>query len=261
MNRITQMFRTFSKKGRKALIGYLTAGDPDPDESERRVGEALASGLDILELGVPFSDPTADGPAIQVASQRALASGMNLGRVLELVRRLRRDWEVPIVLFGYANPFFRYGYQRIAREAAAAGVDAMLVVDLAFEESHELRRTLRREGLFLIPLIAPTTPRNRAATILARSDGFVYYIMVTGVTGARENLAQDLAEHVRELRTITRLPIAVGFGIKDGRQAAEAARVADAVVVGSALVAAASEGRIRQLVGELRRGLDGGTDN
>lgn len=261
MNRITQMFRTFSKKGRKALIGYLTAGDPDPDESERRIGEALASGLDILELGVPFSDPTADGPAIQAASQRALAAGTTVARVLEMVRRLRRDWEAPIVLFGYANPFFRYGYERLAREAAEAGVDAMLVVDLAFEESSELRRALQRHGLFLIPLVAPTTPRSRRAAILARSDGFVYYIMVTGVTGARENLAQDLAEHVRELRTITRLPIAVGFGIKDGRQAAEAARVADAVVVGSALVAAASEGRIGQLVGELRRGLDGATDN
>ncbi|MDI6774149.1 MAG: tryptophan synthase subunit alpha [Verrucomicrobiota bacterium] len=255
MNRITQKFDELRQAGRKGLVGYLTAGDPDPGASEKNIRTAIENGLDVLELGVPFSDPTADGPTIQAASHRALRAGMTLGKSLELVRRLRRDTAAPIVLFGYANPFFRRGYARAAEEAAAAGADGLLVVDLPFEEKDELCPHLDRNGLFFIPLVAPTTSAARATKLLARAQGFVYYIMVRGVTGARERLAADLAAQVGLLRRCATLPIAVGFGIQRGEQARAAAQVADAVVVGSALVEAAQKGTLATLVRELRRAL------
>ncbi|MBN1557235.1 MAG: tryptophan synthase subunit alpha [Lentisphaerae bacterium] len=257
MNRIDETFAALRRAGRKGLVGYLTAGDPDPETSERNIRAALEHGVDVLELGVPYSDPTADGPTIQAASQRALAAGMTTAKSLELVKRLRRDFQTPIVLFGYANPFFRYGYARLCAEAAAAGVDGLLAVDLAFEEADELREHMAGHDLALIPLIAPTTPRERAAAILARAQGFVYYIMVTGVTGARAALAADMAAHVAALRGLTPLPVAVGFGISNGAQARRAAEAADAVVVGSALIQAAGAGRLPELVRALRDALTG----
>ena len=257
MNRIDRTFQALRAAGRKGLVGYLTAGDPDVAQSERDVRAAIAAGVDVLELGVPFSDPTADGPTIQAASQRALAAGMTVARALELVAALRRDVTVPIVLFGYVNPFYRYGYARLCADAARAGADGLLIVDLPFEESGELQPHLDRHNLFRIPLVAPTTPPERAAVILRGARGFVYYIMVKGVTGARAALAADVEHHVAALRTCTDLPIAVGFGVSNGQQAADAARHGDAVVVGSALVAAAREGRLPELVADLRRGLDG----
>jgi len=259
MNRITATFEKLKAEGRKGLVGYLTAGDPDPETSLNNILAAIDSGLDVLELGVPFSDPTADGRTIQEASQRALAGGMSVAGVLSLVRRVREHSQVPIVLFGYVNPFFRYGYERIAADAAEAGADGMLIVDLPFEESGEMREHLDRHGLFLIPLVAPTTGTERAAAILAPARGFVYYIMVTGVTGARSEVAADIGEHVKPLRELTSLPIAVGFGVSDGEQAARAAAPADAVVVGSAIVQAALDGRVSELVGDLRSGLDRST--
>ncbi len=258
MNRIERTFAELKRAGRKGLVGYLTAGDPDLETSERNIREALSAGVDVLELGVPFSDPTADGPTIQAAAQRALAAGVTLRKVLDLVRRLRADTAVPIVLFGYANPFYAYGFAEICRDAAAAGADGFLVVDLPFEESAELRREAEATGLCVIPLIAPTTGVTRAATILREARGFVYYIMVTGVTGARDCLAADVAGQVAALRAVTALPVAVGFGVSTGAQAREAAGMADAVVVGSALVkAAAQPDGLGPLVRELRAGLDG----
>jgi len=225
------------------------------DGSERDLREAIENGLDVLELGIPFSDPTADGPTIQAAAQRALAGGMNVSRALELVRRLRADYDLPIVLFGYVNPLFRYGYEKVCADAAEAGADAMLLVDVPFEEAGELAEPMARHGLARIPLIAPTTPRDRAAAILAEARGFVYYIMVKGVTGARNETAQDVATHIMPLRELTDLPIAVGFGVSTGEQARQVSEHADAVVVGSALVGAAREGRLGELVRELREGL------
>jgi tryptophan synthase alpha chain len=256
MNRIEQKFQELKKAGRKGLVGYLTAGDPSPEESERNIRAAIESGLDVLELGMPFSDPTADGPTIQAASHRALKAGMTLPRALQMVRDLRRDCDVPIVLFGYVNPLFRRGYARVCAEAAEAGVDGMLVVDLPFEEKDELCAHLDRSGVFFIPLVAPTTSTARAAKVLLRAQGFVYYIMVKGVTGARQGLAADLASQVSRLRGCTRLPIAVGFGIQGGEQARAAAQAADAVVVGSALVEAARKGTLGALVKELRQALE-----
>lgn len=255
MNRLSHTFAALQREGRKGLVGYLTAGDPDLETSERDIRTALEGGVDVLELGVPFSDPTADGPTIQQATHRALAGGMTLRKTLDLAARIRQDCETPIVLFGYTNPFFRYGYERLCSDAARAGVDGMLVVDLPFGGTDELREHLARHGLCPIPLIAPTTPAERAAAILRRAEGFVYYIMVRGVTGARQTVASDLEEHIRTLRACTDLPIAVGFGVSDGEQARTAAADADAVVVGSALVRAAREGRLAALVAELRAAL------
>lgn len=257
VNRITQTFQALRAQGRKALIGYLTAGDPDLKTSERNLRVALANGLDILELGVPFSDPTADGPTIQAAGQRALTSGINLRQILSLARRLRRSFATPIILFSYANPLFRYGYAKLCSDAARAGIDGLLVVDLPYEESAELRALMKRHNLLFIQLIAPTTAPERARRLLAAADGFVYYILVKGVTGVRKQLAGDIKKHMDQLRTCTDLPIAAGFGISDGAQARAAARQADAVVVGSALVEAARKGRLAALVRELAAAMHG----
>lgn len=254
MNRIEKKFEELKKAGRKGLVGYLTAGDPNIKCSEANIRVALANGLDVLELGIPFSDPTADGPEIQAASLRALAKGMNIRKALDMVARLRRDFDTPIVLFGYANPFFRYGYQKVCTEAARAGVDGFLVVDLPFEESGEFRQHMKKHDLFFISLIAPTTDGTRAKKILTGAKGFVYYIMVTGVTRARTRLAGDVAARVRALKRSTNLPIAVGFGISGGKQARLAAKTAAAVVAGSALVKAAKEGKLRKLVREFACG-------
>ncbi len=257
MNRITQTFETLRKQGRKALIGYLTAGDPDLQTSERNIRMALANGLDILELGVPFSDPTADGPAIQAAGRRALASGTNLKQILAMAARLRRSFKTPMILFSYANPLFRYGYAKLCRDAKRAGIDGILAVDLPFEESAELSGPMKHHGLLFIQLIAPTTSRERVRRLLAEADGFVYYILVKGVTGARKQLGISIKNNIDRLRTCTDLPIAAGFGISDAAQARAAARHADAVVVGSALVEAARKNRLSALVRQLAAAVHG----
>ena len=258
MNRIDAAFAELKADGRKGLVGFLTVGDPDLVQSEKNIRTVLDAGVDVLELGVPFSDPTADGPTIQSASFRALEAGVTLHDVLALVGRIREDYETPIVLFGYANLLFRYGYEKVCRDAASMGVDGMLVVDLPFEESGEIRQHMDNEGLHFISLVAPTTPPERQKRILKDARGFVYYIMVTGVTGARTTLAEGLDERLSELRDATDLPIAVGFGVSSGEQARAAAQYADAVVVGSAFVSAAQSGTLEALAREIRAALDEG---
>ncbi len=256
MSRIDATFERLRVEGRKGLVGYLTAGDPDVETSEARMRTALDHGVDILEVGVPFSDPTADGPTIQAASFRALEGGMDVEKTLALVGRLRADYpDVPIVMFGYLNPFFYYGYEAFCKDAAEAGADALLVVDLPYEESDEFRQHMTGAGLEFIPLIAPTTPTDRAKDVLKDAGGFVYYIMVTGVTGTRAAEATDVKEHVERLRTCTDLPIAVGFGVASGEQAKAVGNAADAVVVGSALINAAREDRLVELVDDLHAAL------
>lgn len=256
MNRMEKTFARLKQEGRAGLVGYLTAGDPDLETSRADCRTALVNGVDILELGVPFSDPTADGPVIQAASQRALAAGMTLKKAMGLAGDLRREFpDKPIILFGYANPFYRQGYAELARDAAAAGVDGFLVVDIPWEESGELRRALKAEGLCLIPLIAPTTSVERAKKILNGAAGFVYYILVRGVTGGQSQAGDEAREHLTALRTATKLPIAAGFGIRDGCQAATYAGLASAVVVGSALVEAARTKRLAEKVTELHSAL------
>lgn len=256
MNRISSTFERLKKDGKKGLVGYLTCGDPDAGTSLNYALTALRNGVDVLELGMPFSDPTADGPTIQAASFRALQAGMTLPKYLEMVREIRKESDAPIVLFGYVNPIFRYGYERLCHDAATAGADGLLIVDLPFEERDELLPHARKAGLDLIPLIAPTTPTDRAAKILKDASGFVYYIMVTGVTGARQTVVAGVHEQIERIQSCTTLPIAAGFGVSKGAQAREVAHDADAVVVGSALIQAAREGRLEALVKELRSALE-----
>ena len=248
MNRITAKFEELKKQGKKALIGYLTAGDPNLKTSERFMREALANGVDILEIGVPFSDPTADGPVIQAAGQRALKSGTNLKQILQIAENLRRSFDNPFILFSYANPLFSYGYKKICADAAKSGIDGFLVVDLPFEEAEELRKPMRSNGLTFIQLIAPTTSPQRAMKLLGGADGFVYYIIVKGVTGKRSKISSDIGVQVAKLRAFAKIPVAVGFGISNAVQARTAAKHADAIVVGSALVEAARNKELKSFV-------------
>jgi tryptophan synthase alpha chain len=227
-------FAEAGASNQSVLIPYIVAGDPDLERTQRLVLELEARGADAIELGVPFSDPMADGPANQRAAARGLASGATLPRILALVGEVRKHTQIPIILFGYFNPIFRYGCERLCADAKRAGVDGLLAVDLPPEEAAELAVPARTEGLDLIYLLAPTTPLERSRTIAASASGFLYYVSVTGVTGARSALASDLEQNVTALKSITQLPIGVGFGISTAEQARKVARFADAVVVGSA---------------------------
>lgn len=236
--RLARCFATLREADRAALVTYVMAGDPDADTSRRLLERLPAAGADIIELGMPFSDPMADGVAIQRAGQRALAGGQTLAKTLENVRDFRRqDDDTPIVLMGYLNPIQRFGEDRFLQAAAAAGVDGLILVDLPPEHGAALTARARDLGLARIPLVAPTTPAERLPGLLAQGDGFVYRIAYNGITGGRHMAMQDRLETaVGELKRHTALPIAVGFGIRDGQTAAAVARTADAVVVGSALV-------------------------
>ncbi len=236
MGRIEARFAALKKANRKAFVTYLTAGDPDLETTAELIPALEAAGVDVVEIGVPFSDPTADGPAIQAASQRALARGATLAKILAMIAGLRRTSAIPIVLFGYYNPILSYGPENFAADAAAAGVDGILVVDLPPEEADELRRFTDPAGLAFITLIAPTTDPARARKILRGATGFVYYISITGVTGTAVPRPEAVRRDVERLRKMTTLPLAVGFGISTPDQAAAIAPLADGVVVGSALV-------------------------
>jgi tryptophan synthase alpha chain len=233
--RITAKFAELRARDEAALIPFIVAGDPNLDRTAELVLELEARGADLIELGVPFSDPMADGPANQRAAARGLAAGATLSAILSMVTELRRRTEIPMILFGYYNPIFRYGCDRLCADAARAGIDGLLVVDLPPEEAQELARPARATALEIIYLLAPTTPLERGRVIARSASGFLYYVSVAGVTGARTDLAQDLRANVRELRTVTSLPIGVGFGISTAAQAREVATFADAVVVGSAI--------------------------
>ena len=236
-NRIDRCFAALAEQGRSALIPFITAGDP---KSEWTVGimHALAdAGCDLLELGVPFSDPAADGPVIQAASERAIAQGVSLARVLKYVREFRlENRQTPVVLMGYLNPIERYGHAAFARDAAAAGVDGILMVDCPPEEMHDLRGNLDEHGIYPICLVAPTTTNERMGVIAQQARGYLYYVSFKGITGANRLDAGALAGPVQALRQHTSLPLAVGFGIKDAESASAVAGVADGVVIGSALV-------------------------
>lgn len=236
MNRIDKKFRELKRRGEAALIPFVTAGDPEIKTTLKILRALEAAGADLIELGVPFSDPMADGATIQRASERALAAGTMLPQVLKLVREFRRASELPIILFGYYNPFFHYGLERFARDAEAAGVDGVLCVDLPPEESRELRRETAKHGLHTIFLLAPTSDAERIKLVARLGRGFIYYVSVTGVTGARRALEDELQAQVARIRRSTRLPIGVGFGISTPEQAARIAAFADAAVVGSALI-------------------------
>lgn len=225
-------------EGRAALVVYTTAGYPSPEAGLDVLVSLADAGMDVLELGIPFSDPLADGPTIQLSSFRALQQGVDVGWSLELLRRFRELRDTPVVLFTYLNPILDYGVDRFVEEATRAGADGLLLTDLPLGSDPELESRLERSSLDLVRLIAPTTTAERAREIAEHSSGFVYYISRTGVTGARAELAAGLAEEVRRLRAASELPVAVGFGISTPAHAAEVAAVADGVVVGSAVVSA-----------------------
>ena len=241
MSRLTQTFDRLRSAKRGGLVTYLTAGDPDADRSVELLVAVAQAGADVLEVGVPFSDPLADGPVIQRASERALAGGMNLRGVIEIVRRVRTQVDTPIVLFTYANPVVRMDPQVFARTAADAGVDGVLILDYPIEEAGPLRTPLLDAGLDPIFLISPTTSEERIRKSAELGAGFLYVISRLGVTGVRDRLPEDVGELMKRIRRCADLPVALGFGIAHPSQVAEACRVADAAVVGSALVNVVAE--------------------
>jgi len=264
MNRITTTFTRLAQQKRKALVGFLTAGDPDFDTSLAVLQAAVSAGLDVLELGVPFSDPTADGPVIQAASQRALKQGMTLPRVLELARRLRATSDIPLVLFSYYNPLLQYGLERLGRDLSAAGVDGLLIVDLPPEEAGELRPMLAGHDLPLIRLLAPTTRPERIRMLVKDAGGFLYLITRMGVTGTGGLDREMIQRHAAAVRSVTSLPICLGFGISNAADVRQLSGFADGLVVGSAMVKIVAEHAndkrapelVRAKVTELRQALD-----
>lgn len=256
MDRIAQAFARAHARNRAAFVAYLCAGDPDFDTSLAACHAVIEGGADLLELGVPFSDPLADGLTNQLAAQRALESGMTSDRVLELVRALRADHpDVPIVFYTYYNVVFAHGVEAYVRSARAAGLDGMLTLDLPPEEAGPVLTASRAQDLHTIFIVAPTTPDGRLPRIAAAATGFVYYVSREGVTGVRDQIASGIPEALARIRAHTRLPVVVGFGISRPDQVRAVARVADGVVVGSALVNCIREhlGDRRTMVDRLRR--------
>ena len=236
-NRIDRCFANLSATGKKALVPFITTGDPHPDWTVTVMHKLVEAGANLLELGVPFSDPMADGPVIQAASERAIVKGVSLAIVLETVARFRqKDNETPVVLMGYMNPIERYGHEEFARDAGAAGVDGVLLVDCPPEEMSDLTDLMEQHGVYPIRLLAPTTTAERTSLIARNAKGYLYYVSFKGITGADRLDQASIAAPLEQIRQHTGLPVAVGFGIKDPESAAAVARVADAVVIGSALV-------------------------
>jgi len=264
MNRIDKTLTELKAKGKKALVGFLTAGDPDFDTSLEILKTACTSGVDILELGVPFSDPTCDGPVIQEASERALASGMSLTRTFELAGKIRAEVETPIVLFSYYNPLFKYGLERLAEKLVECGIDGMLIVDLPPEEAGPLRKAIEGKDIHIIRLAAPTTTHQRLEMLVDGAGGFLYLITRTGVTGTGGIDYSVVEKHASAIKDISPLPVCLGFGISTAADTERMAPMADGLVVGSALVktiAASTDKKnlpaeIREKILELRSGMD-----
>lgn len=236
MNRVDKKFKELKRQKKKAFIAFITAGDPDLAATEKLVLALEKSGVDIIELGVPFSDPLADGPTIQAASYRALQKKMNLKKIFDAARRLRQKTEIPLVFMTYFNPVLKYGIDKFFKSAETCGVDGVIVPDLPCEEAAELIRAGRRTGISTIFLAAPTSTPDRIRNIAKNSTGFIYYVSLTGVTGARKSLPKEIALNVKRIKVITGKPVAVGFGISDSKQAKQIAKIADGVIVGSAIV-------------------------
>ncbi len=269
MSRIDDRLGQLAEQGRKALITYVVAGDPGVDETVDLLHALVAAGVDVLELGVPFSDPMAEGPVIQLGHERALANGITLSRVLDIVATFRReDQDTPLLLMGYANPVAYMGYAEFADAASRAGVDALLTVDIPPEEAQPVTQQLQRVGMNTIFLVAPTTPDERIAAIAEQASGFIYCVSLKGVTGAGHLDIQSVKTLVGRIKQASALPVAVGFGIRDGASARAIATAADGVVVGSALIDVVTRTLAEggswpqarsaavQLIEEIRSGLD-----
>ncbi len=269
VTRIDARFAALKKENRPALITFVTAGDPDPETSAQILEDLAGAGADIIELGMPFSDPMADGPAIQASSQRALKAGQNMIKTLQLVRDFRaKDATTPIVLMGYYNPIYVYGNERFIKDAKAAGVDGLIVVDVPPEADDELCLPALNAGLNFIRLATPTTDKARLPAVLQNTSGFVYYVSITGITGAAAPVVSDVHAQVAAIKAETPLPVVVGFGVRSGEQARAISKGADGVVVGSAIVSIIEKSLglkgeateqirkgVRDLVGELSAAL------
>ena len=268
MPRIADTFKTLATQGRTALIPFITAGDPHPDQTLPLMQALVAGGADIIELGVPFSDPMADGPTIQRASERALAHGMSLRRVLALVSAFRRDnSRTPVVLMGYANPVEAYGIGAFARDAGAAGVDGVLVVDYPPEECAGFSATMKGAGIDPIFLLAPTSSEKRFAEVAKMGSGYIYYVSLKGVTGSAKLDLDEVAARIPLIRDKVGMPVGVGFGIRDGAAAARIGVVADAVVIGSRIIEeiegappGEAAARVRDFVSGIRAAIDAATE-
>jgi tryptophan synthase alpha chain len=264
MGRLTETFRKLRKNNEKALVTFITAGDPDLETTAEIIHELQNAGADIVELGIPFSDPMADGPTIQLSSERALTGGATLSKILEMVRSVRKTSDIPLVLMGYYNPIFSYGTERFAADAVDAGVDGVILVDLPPEEADAegFSTVAREKGLDIIFLLTPTSDDTRISKVVKRGRGFLYYVSVTGVTGARRDISASLGDELKRIRNSTAMPLVVGFGVSDPAQAGTVARLADGAVVGSALVKLFEENRgdelkekVREFVSSLKAGI------
>jgi tryptophan synthase alpha chain len=234
--RIEALFEKTRREGRAALIAYLTAGDPSPERTPRLVAALERGGVDLIELGVPFSDPIADGPVIQRAAERALKAGMSMKKVLGIARTIRETSQIPLLLFTYLNPAMRYGLANLARDAKLAGIDGCLLTDVSVEEAEPFVEVMRAAALDTVFLAAPTSTERRLRLVAEYSTGFVYLVSRTGVTGEQTTLSESLEPLVKKMRGVTKLPLAAGFGISTPEQARAVAKMADGVVVGSAIV-------------------------
>lgn len=236
MSKIEEVFKDLRVKGRKAFIPYIMAGDPDLAKTEEVILFFEEVGADIVELGIPFTDPLADGPTIQRASERALKRGITLKKVLEFVKRIRRSIKIPIVLMTYYNPIFKYGEERFVKESVQYGVNGIIVPDLPPEEATDLIRFSKREGLDTVFLLAPTSTEDRVKRVARTSSGFIYYVSITGITGSRIQIDESLGESIKKIRKITNKPVCVGFGVSNPEEASRVSEIADGVIIGSAIV-------------------------
>lgn len=234
--RIEKNLRYLREKRKKGLIIYITAGDPDLETTEKLVYTIAEAGADVIELGIPFSDPLADGVTIQQASQRALEKNTNIPKILATVKKIRKKISIPLALMTYYNPVYCYGLERFTRDSQKAGVDGFIIPDLPLEESEELRNIINKSGLALISFLAPNSTLERIKVVAQKAQGFIYCVSVTGVTGARENFTPQILEMIEKIRLYTDIPLAIGFGISSPEQAQKIVKYADAIIVGSAIV-------------------------
>jgi tryptophan synthase alpha chain len=256
MSKITRVFQQLKQKGKKAFIPYLMTGDPALNDTKRFVEELSEAGADIIELGVPFSDPLADGPTIQRASERSLKQGVTLRKVLSLVEEIRQHSDIPLILMTYFNPVFKYGVEAFIKEATRVGVNGIIVPDLIPDEADELIQLTKKYKLDTIFLLAPTSTEERIKKVARASTGFIYYVSITGITGAELSLSERMRETFSQIKRITKKPVAVGFGVSTPEEASQVADFADGVIVGSAIVKLIAERKdIREFAQSLRKAI------